>query len=345
MSCCIFCTKELGDGQPTTQLREKGCVTINTLASSLGLSVIVTTGQRVHKDCRRDFCRPREARQLGNRGAGFSEEYRRLRSNGGFDFGQHCLFCGKAAKLKGCKRGHDVYPVRTFDFQATIREVCEGRKDEWGYQVLARLEFAQDLHAADAIYHQTCNVNFRTARQLPSSKQTVPEATVKSPRGRPENLEQNAAFVSVMQFFEENDNEQTSVHDLVLKMEELIPGCAYSAVYMKKRLKEHYKDRVVITELNGVSNIVTFKETASSILNDFYNQPKNMDTAEQKASIIKAAAKLIQSEIKEMPVNKDTYPSPVALSSLEEQTDFLPGSLSAFLSTLFPKNTNGVKKA
>ena len=271
MSCCIFCTKELGDGQPTTQLGEKGCVTINTLASSLGLSVIVTTGQRVHKDCRRDFCRPREARQLGNRGAGFSEEYRRLRSNGGFDFGQHCLFCGKAAKLKGCKRGHDVYPVRTFDFQATIREVCEGRKDEWGYQVLARLEFAQDLHAADAIYHQTCNVNFRTARQLPSSKQTVPEATVKSPRGRPENLEQNAAFLSVMQFFEENDNEQTSVHDLVLKMEELIPGCAYSAVYMKKRLKEHYKDRVVITELNGVSNIVTFKETASSILNDFYN--------------------------------------------------------------------------
>ena len=121
MSCCIFCTKELGDGQPTTQLREKGCVTINTLASSLGLSVIVTTGQRVHKDCRRDFCRPREARQLGNRGAGFSEEYRRLRSNGGFDFGQHCLFCGKAAKLKGCKRGHDVYPVRTFDFQALIR--------------------------------------------------------------------------------------------------------------------------------------------------------------------------------------------------------------------------------
>ncbi|KAH3738439.1 hypothetical protein DPMN_045073 [Dreissena polymorpha] len=85
---------------------------------------------------------------------------------------------------------------------------------------------------------------------------------------------------------------------------------------MNKRLKEHYKDRVVITELNEVSNIVTFKETASSILNDFYNKPKNMDTAEQKASIINAAAKLIQSEIKEMPVNKDTYPSPDALSSL-----------------------------
>ncbi|KAH3738417.1 hypothetical protein DPMN_045050 [Dreissena polymorpha] len=51
-------------------------------------------------------------------------------------------------------------------------DVCESRKDEWGYQVLARLEFAQDLHAADAMYHQTCNVNFRTARQLPSDKKT-----------------------------------------------------------------------------------------------------------------------------------------------------------------------------
>ncbi|KAH3738440.1 hypothetical protein DPMN_002484 [Dreissena polymorpha] len=85
-------------------------------------------------------------------------------------------------------------------------DVCESRKDEWGYQVLARLEFAQDLHAADAMYHQTCNVNFRTARQLPSDKKTSPEATVKSPRGKPENREPNAAFVSVMQLLEENDN-------------------------------------------------------------------------------------------------------------------------------------------
>ncbi|KAH3733248.1 hypothetical protein DPMN_039673 [Dreissena polymorpha] len=139
MSCCIFCTKELGEGQPATQLREKGCETINTLASSLGLSFIVTFGQRDHKECRRDFCRQREARQLGNSGTGFSEEYRRLRSDGGFSFGQHCLFCGKTAKLNGCKRVHDVYPMRTFDFRATLMEVCESRKDEWGNQVLARL--------------------------------------------------------------------------------------------------------------------------------------------------------------------------------------------------------------
>ncbi|KAH3865445.1 hypothetical protein DPMN_028484 [Dreissena polymorpha] len=49
MSCCIFCKKELGEGEYTTQLREKVCKTINTLASSLGLSFIVTSGQRVHK--------------------------------------------------------------------------------------------------------------------------------------------------------------------------------------------------------------------------------------------------------------------------------------------------------
>ena len=32
--------------------------------------------------------------------------------------------------------------------------------------VQGKLEFAQDLHAADAVYHQACSANFQTGKQI-----------------------------------------------------------------------------------------------------------------------------------------------------------------------------------
>ncbi|XP_060598833.1 uncharacterized protein LOC132752517 [Ruditapes philippinarum] len=52
-----------------------------------------------------------------------------------------------------------------------------------------------DLPAADAIYHQQCNINFRTGKSIPKSYQTVncDKAALRSP-GRPEQKEQKDAF-------------------------------------------------------------------------------------------------------------------------------------------------------
>jgi hypothetical protein len=49
-----------------------------------------------------------------------------------------------------------------------IISVCKMRDDEWALDVRGRLEFVQDLHAADALYHQQCSVNFRTLSTLDS---------------------------------------------------------------------------------------------------------------------------------------------------------------------------------
>ena len=55
----------------------------------------------------------------------------------------------------------------TQDFQDSIAQIWKERNDEWSEIVLGRLEYAQDLHAADAVYHQTCSVVFRTGKQVP----------------------------------------------------------------------------------------------------------------------------------------------------------------------------------
>ena len=57
--------------------------------------------------------------------------------------------------------------MRTQNFQDSIAQICKERNDESSEIVLCRLEYAQDLHAADAVYHQACSVNFCTGKQVP----------------------------------------------------------------------------------------------------------------------------------------------------------------------------------
>lgn len=86
-------------------------------------------------------------------------------------FASQCLFCGQTAK-KDKKRSIEVYPVRTVDFQNNILMICDERRDEWSAEVRGRIESVNDLHAADAVYHQSCSVNFRTKKL--SHKQFYP---------------------------------------------------------------------------------------------------------------------------------------------------------------------------
>ena len=60
------------------------------------------------------------------------------------------------------KRGHDVFPVLTTDFQRVVMTICLLRGNAWADTVIGRIGFDNYLYASDAIYHQTCNVNVRT---------------------------------------------------------------------------------------------------------------------------------------------------------------------------------------
>ena len=84
-----------------------------------------------------------------------------------FSFQDYCLFCSLPVKQDGNKRSFDCFPVRTFDFQRTIISICSERADDWGREVSIRIEFGRDLPAVDTVYHQVCNVNFRTGKQIP----------------------------------------------------------------------------------------------------------------------------------------------------------------------------------
>ena len=136
--------------------------------------------------------------------------------------------------------------------------------------------------------------------------------------------------------------------DLVQIMSEALDGTneePYSTVYMKTKLQEHFRDKIVITSIYGKSNVVTFRQTAASVIDEFYSNPRPKDTEEERYRIIETAAKLIKSEIKNIDVSSDVYPTSAVMSDVEEALKFIPDILKSFHELLFVRKDIKLKLA
>ena len=91
----------------------------------------------------------------------------------------------------------------------------------------------------------------------------------RSKKGRPVNNVSDAVFYQVTQNLETRENDIITVADIVDEMRGLCGHEAYSLTYMKKRLIDHFGCEIVISELHGKPKVVTFKNTADSILHAF----------------------------------------------------------------------------
>ena len=106
----------------------------------------------------------------------------------------------------------------------------------------------EDLFAWDAVYHHACNVSFRTYRNIPArfaaAKKTKPAPSTDDPKQA-----RHYAFIKVCQYLEENDDEQTTLSDLVSKMQEFCGdgSAAYTTRHMKTKLLEHFDMNVFIS--------------------------------------------------------------------------------------------------
>ena len=81
--------------------------------------------------------------------------------------------------------------------------------------------------------------------------------------------------------------------------------------------------------------MVTFRQTAASVIDEFYCNPRPKDTEEERKRIIETAAKLIKREIKNIDVSSNVYPTSAVTSDMEEALKFIPNLLKSFLELLF----------
>ncbi|KAH3752647.1 hypothetical protein DPMN_187268 [Dreissena polymorpha] len=118
-----------------------------------------------------------------------------------------------------------------------------------------------------------------------------------------------------MKYLESHENEQLSVVELVNIMSEKCWNDSYSSVCMKKRILEYFGDNIIIAEINGKHDIVTFKSEAHAILHSFYKRNKSDECKTEKAAIISTAARFILNDIKAKDKGKNTYPQAPEITS------------------------------
>ena len=95
--------------------------------------------------------------------------------------------------------------------------------------------------------------------------------------------------------------------------------------------KEHFGDHLVITHINGKSNIVSFKNTCAAILQDFYNSQQKPDLSSQKIRLVQTASKLIMSDIKLVETENNCYPSYGDFESQDKCISFLHETLEVLI--------------
>ena len=348
---CVICKEPLGKEEIVT-LGEKGSASVNRASLERNDSTICTVpGQQVHQYCRKIHCNPNkiaQAKRLSIEGPNTSICRSVLRSTEkSFDFNGDCFLCGTPVDGGEQRKKVDVFKVTTIEMKDTILAICSERRDAWSDTVQARIMHIHDLPAADAMYHQTCSVNFRTGKQIPKVFVTEEPAHKKKRLGRPQDEEKMDAFLRVAKFLQDNDDEQITVNDLIDLMNDFMAdseSTAYGHTHMKSRLKEHFGDQILITEINGKSNVVTFRSTAETILQEFHARPK-AHPEEEKKHIIKAAAKLIKNDIKMVEPSTENYPPAAEIETEERCLNFVPDSLKLLLEGIFVGKDVGLKLA
>ena len=126
-------------------------------------------------------------------------------------------------------------------------------------------------------------------------------------------------------------------------MEILSPEDHYSPKHLKRKLLEDFDGRIMISDVNGKQDVVTFVTTAAFILDNFHdNQNKNIDSIRERMEIVKTAAEIIRNDVKSLQSDLTKYPS---TTEIVEHDSVIPDTLSLFLSNLITYKNSNIQKS
>ena len=259
MNACKICGSliDIGNRSSYAILTDKGATTIREKSKERkdtgSQASTIEKGDCVHNKCRQNYTNPKavaldKKRKHEQESTTFKKP--KLRSSASFDYKTSCLYC-TCVIFQRDFRDRKAYMVMSKNREFEL-EVCEKRTDDLAVSVKGRVSFANDLHAADAVYHVACDAAFRSGNSLPKKfSDNYSESSTTSFSGRPVSNVKEKAFNDVIDYLRENDDEQITITDLVALMQGFLEGSdeeAYSAKYFKKRLLETLKDDIVIAQ-------------------------------------------------------------------------------------------------
>ncbi|XP_029341748.1 uncharacterized protein LOC100571724 isoform X2 [Acyrthosiphon pisum] len=330
---CFICDKELSVESECVSVKTKGIA--NLINSSKARfdnkwkSLVNLENVLVHKDCRKNYTRPDTIRKCVNEKEGtsnISPVKGKLRSNYIFKFKENCLFCdnecSKELEKKLCKERRDtIIQISTLHFKQSIIDVANKRNDEWGKEVLKRLNSVICLVSEESKYHKSCERKFCSTNPVDENKK----------RGRPQDEDLANAFSNLCDFLESENECQFGLHFLNEKME----GTCDEKT-LKNKLINKYGDDIIITKSHGRKSVVSFKNTGFKVLTNAWYDSKKENEEEERLRIVEAAATIIREDIRSFVYETDSFPPPNQF--MDDVKEDIPKTLLFFLSEVCGKN-------
>ena len=219
-----------------------------------------------------------------------------------FEWKKNCFLCNKKANRK-----YSTVAVETLPIKKHLLECSRERNDEWGDKVQDRLNSRIDLFAAEAVYHIVCMNRFRLTK-----------STKDKPLGRPIDTSMMENFQNVCKWLDEGDGDLHTITEIYDKMIELSGGTeCYSRRYLKTKLIENYKEHIYFFQSEGRSDIIGFRHMSKFFMEEFMEMKERTPV-----DLITAAAKIVKSDIREMPIDKTYYPSLFEMRNLDYQAEW-----------------------
>ena len=143
-------------------------------------------------------------------------------------------------------------------------------------------------------------------------------------RGRPTDNLMTENFKKICNWSDCDLYTLKEMHDKMIELGEDTP--CYSIKSLKRKLVEHYGDHIFFAELPGRPNLICFKDMAWFIMENFKKREDQTPN-----DIIAAAAKIIKSDIRELPCDKSKYPIIDQMDDINYAKNWVPESLTIFL--------------
>lgn len=105
------------------------------------------------------------------------------------------------------------------------------------------------------------------------------------------------------------------------------------------KLKEKYKDEIIITRLKNRSPIISLKDTGHEILYKAWYEKQEKKMEDERIRVVKSAEEIIVEDIRSQIYLLDSYPSPITF--LENAEEDVPVTLQTLLETIILKNKRG----
>ena len=192
--------------------------------------------------------------------------------------------------------------------------------DDLAIQVRARIEFAQDLRAVEAVYHKQCVSTFTSPLSIKCAGTTGVNI-------RNLNLDNDLAFQELCNWLQDEENQirQYTMAELRTEMSRYLPDGvpAYSVNHLKKKLQERFQDQLTVSGMEGKMNVVTFSRSVTAILHETYTDTNTCDFDERLESI-KNIGKSIRQDIHTEQKSNESYPPPcdINIETLESQIPY-----------------------